>query len=185
MCSECLDTAICASSASGRLTTLQQMRWGFGLHHASAPLGAGVFRADEAPSRASKHARPGSGLLDSAQEYNPAVRSGPRHISLIAWQSADGQPILTISPQPQGQMMLSGSIIRSMRGKLCGRARALRFLRGTFFYGSVALAAIFSSTAAICAWVSAMAVSRSSSASSNCAGSSFSDFGPNLVRRQS
>jgi hypothetical protein len=80
-------------------------------------------------------------------------------------------------------MMLSGSTTLSTRGRLSGSARALRGARGLRFSGSGSLAAILSSTAAICACVSAIAVSRSSSASSSCAGSSFSDFGPNLVRR--
>lgn len=79
--------------------------------------------------------------------------------------------------------MLSGSNRRSTRDRCSGSARALRGARGLRFSGSGSLAAIFSSTAAICAYVSAMAVSKSSSASSSCAGSSFSDFGPNFVRR--
>ena len=80
--------------------------------------------------------------------------------------------------------MLSGSITFSTRGRCSGSARALRSLRGAAFAGSFeALASIFFSTAAIFACVSAIAVSRSSSASSICAGSSFSDFGPNFVRR--
>ena len=88
-----------------------------------------------------------------------------------------------MSPQPQPQAMLSGSTTRSTRGKLSRRARALRGARSMRFLGSGSLAAILSSRAAICACVSAMAVSWSSSASSSCAGSSLSDFGPSLVRR--
>ena len=79
--------------------------------------------------------------------------------------------------------MLSGSMTRRVRGRCSGRARALRGACGAALSGTVALAAILSSTAAICACVSAMAVSRSSSASSSCAGSSFSDLGPNFACR--
>jgi hypothetical protein len=69
-------------------------------------------------------------------------------------------------PQPHGQTTLSGSITSSTCGRPSGRARALRGARGLRFSGSGSLAAILSSTAAIWACVSAMAVSRSSSASS-------------------
>ena len=62
-------------------------------------------------------------------------------------------------PQPQGQTTLSGSITRSTCGRPSGRARALRGARGLRFSGSGSLAAILSSTAAIWACVSAMAVS--------------------------
>lgn len=49
--------------------------------------------------------------------------------------------------------MLSGSTTRSMRGKLSVSALALRGARGLRFPGSASLAAILSSTAALCACV--------------------------------
>ena len=86
-------------------------------------------------------------------------------------RSLRSSPIRTISPQPQAQSVLSGSMTRSIRGRCSGRwpmlrAGAGRFGDGASFGGEAGFTASSSSAAA---------ATRSSKASCRSSGVSFSD----------
>ena len=88
-------------------------------------------------------------------------------------RSVRSRPIRTISPQPQGQSVLSGSIICSIRGRCSGKWPRLRAGRGRF--GERAAAG---SSGAAAASTSADAPSSSSKASWRWSADSFSDLLP-------
>ncbi len=108
----------------GRPASLQQMRRRSGLDDARSTLGAGVFWANR-----------NGHLVACWYPVEPSVRS-----SLIR----------TMSPQPQGQDLLLGSITRSTRGRCSGSARALRSLSRTALSGSDALTGFTPETALCC-----------------------------------
>lgn len=69
----------------------------------------------------------------TAREQRRQAYLGRRVTSTRSWagitssRSDTFSPILAISPHPQGQSVVSGSIIRSIRGRCFGRCPRLRF----------------------------------------------------------
>jgi len=130
----------------------------------------------------------GACACTTALEQRRQAYLGRRVTSTRSWagttssRSETSSPILAISPQPQGQSVLLGSMTRSIRGRCFGRWPRLRF--------GVPLSVEpcpFSARRAFCCAASSTpcASSTSSSGRLNCSGSSFSDFRPNFSRRNS
>lgn len=92
-------------------------------------------------------------------------------------RSLRSSPILCMTPQPQGQVRLAGSMISSMRGSAAGRLPMVRFGAGLVVPLS-ALAAQVSFSAS----TSASAIERSSNASCRSSSDSFSDRLPCKAR---
>lgn len=80
-------------------------------------------------------------------------------------------PPIQCRPPPQLQIRLSGSMISSTRGRWAGRDPRLAAC-------GLACGLPGAQSASSSAWTAAMAVSRSSSARSNCSGSAYSDLRP-------
>ncbi len=97
-------------------------------------------------------------------------------------RSETSSPIFAISPQPHGQSVLAGSMIRSTRGRWAGS-------RPRFRFGGAALPCFWPSrTLSAFSWAASRtpcATSTSSSGRLYCSGLSFSDFLSNFSRRSS
>jgi hypothetical protein len=97
-------------------------------------------------------------------------------------RSETSSPIRVISPQPQGQRVLSGSMMRSTRGKCAGSWPRLRYRAEAPPAGLPLMAAsAFSCAASRTPW----AISTSSSGRLHWSALSFSDMAPNLSRLSS
>ena len=95
-------------------------------------------------------------------------------------RSETSSPIFVISPQPQGQSVLFGSITRSIRGRCGGRWPRFRLGGGCSAPGVLPFSAASAFSWAAASMPSAMA--SSSSGRLNCSGESFSERAANFSR---